>query len=472
MFNKKERVFSIIIFITDILITVCAFLIAFWIRDTFTEYFIAPRPSLGIHMRLLVVIIPLWGLLSMAFRTFDSLRTKTFLQTGFDIFRVVLVGGLLIGFGIFFFKLILVSRSVIIFFVILDFILLMLDRLCIKEYLASRQSKGLDLINVLLVGTGKEAEEMARIIQNHRIWGLNLLGFVSLKPIYKDKELSGYPILGDKSHFITILHQNIVDEVIFASSKQDLAKMEELFLICEEEGIKTRVTLNAFPHLFARIDLEELQHIPLLTFSTTPNDEFGLFIKRLLDIIISVILLIILLPVFAIISILIKLESKGPVFFNQIRSGLNGRKFTLLKFRSMVIDAEDMKRDLLHLDETDGPVFKMKNDPRVTKIGRLIRRTSIDELPQLINVLKGDMSLVGPRPPVPEEIEKYERWQRRRLSMKPGLTCIWQVSGRSAIGFEKWMNMDLEYIDKWSLGLDIKILLKTIPAVLSGKGAR
>jgi len=471
MFNKKERFSSIIIFITDILITVGAYLLAFWIRDTFTSHFTAPRPPFDVHIQLLIMIIPLWSLLFMGFRTFDSLRTKTFFQAGFDVLKVVLSGSLLIGFGVFFSKSILVSRFVIFSFALLDFMLLTAERFCIREYLAYRRSKGLDLINVLVVGTGKEAEEMARIIQNHRIWGLNLLGFVSLRPRYKNKEIVGYRILGDKSNFITILHQNIVDEVIFASSKQDLTKMEELFLICEEEGIKTRVTLNAFPHLFARVYLEELQDIPLLTFCTTPSDEFALFIKRVMDIIISAILLILVLPVFAITLMLIKLESKGPVFFKQIRSGLNGRKFTLLKFRSMVVNAEEMQRELLHLDETDGPIFKIKDDPRVTKVGRFIRKTSIDELPQLINVLKGDMSLVGPRPPIPEEVEKYERWQRRRLSMKPGLTCIWQVSGRSSIGFKRWMNMDLEYIDKWSLGLDIKILLKTIPVVLLGKGA-
>jgi len=471
MFKKKERFSSITIFITDILITIGAYLLAFWIRDSFAEYFTAPRPPFGLNMKLLIMIVPLWALLFLAFRTFDSLRTKTFFQAGFDILKVVLSGGLLIGFGVFIFKGILVSRFVMFSFAILDFIFLTAERFCIREYLKYRQSKGLDLINVLVVGTGKEAEELARIIQSHRVWGLNLLGFVSLSGRYESNEIGGCPILGDKSNFIGILHQHIVDEVIFASSKKDLWKMEELFLICEEEGINTRVTLNAFPHLFARVYLEKLQDIPLLTFSTTPNDEFALFIKRLLDIIISGILLILFLPIFGIVALLIRLESKGPVFFKQVRSGLNGRKFTLLKFRSMVAEAENLQRELQDLDEADGPVFKIKNDPRVTKVGRFIRKTSIDELPQLINVFKGDMSLVGPRPPIPEEVEKYERWQRRRLSMKPGITCIWQVSGRSGIGFERWMNMDLEYIDKWSLGLDMKILLKTIPAVLSGKGA-
>jgi FlaA1/EpsC-like NDP-sugar epimerase len=320
MFNKKEKFSSITIFISDILITVGAYLLAFWIRDSFTRYFTAPRPPLDVHMKLLMMIIPLWALLFMAFRTFDSLNKKTFFQAGFDIFKAILSGSLLVGFGVFFFKAILVSRSILAFFVLLDFILLVLERLCIKEYLAYRRGKGLDLINVLVVGTGEEAAEMARIVQSHRIWGLNLLGFVSLKPGYKGKELGGYPILGDKSNFIAILHQNIVDEVIFASSRQDLRKMEELFLICEEEGIKTRVTLSAFPHLFARVYLEELQDIPLLTFSTTPDDEFALFIKRVMDIMISAALLILFSPVLAIVAIAIKLESKGPVLFAQIRS--------------------------------------------------------------------------------------------------------------------------------------------------------
>jgi exopolysaccharide biosynthesis polyprenyl glycosylphosphotransferase len=182
-------------------------------------------------------------------------------------------------------------------------------------------------------------------------------------------------------------------------------------------------------------------------------------------------LLVLLSPLFLIIAALIKLTSSGPIFFKQVRCGLGGRKFAFYKFRSMIVDAEERKKGLEPLNEMSGPVFKIKDDPRITPVGRIIRKLSLDELPQLYNVLKGEMSLVGPRPPIPEEVQKYERWQRRRLSMRPGLTCLWQVNGRNEVDFEQWMKLDLEYIDNWSLGLDFKIMLRTIPVVLTGHGA-
>ena len=194
-------------------------------------------------------------------------------------------------------------------------------------------------------------------------------------------------------------------------------------------------------------------------------------VKRLIDIITSAILLVLFSPLFAIVSILIKTTSKGPIFFRQQRVSYNGRQFSFLKFRTMIENAEELKKDLMELNEMDGPVFKIKNDPRTTKVGRFLRKTSIDELPQLINVLKGDMSLVGPRPPLPSEVLEYGLADRRRLSMRPGITCIWQVNGRNDISFEKWMELDREYIDNWSLGLDLKILAKTIPSVIRGSGA-
>ena len=194
-------------------------------------------------------------------------------------------------------------------------------------------------------------------------------------------------------------------------------------------------------------------------------------IKRFEDIIISLVLLIFLCPLFGIVGLLIKTTSKGPVFFKQLRIGYNGRLFTLLKFRTMVENAEDLRRDLVTFNEMDGPVFKLSGDPRITKIGRVLRRSSIDELPQIINVLKGDMSLVGPRPSLPDEVSHYNLEDRRRLSMKPGITCLWQVSGRNGLSFQEWMELDRYYVDRWSLWLDFKILLRTIPAVFKGTGA-
>jgi exopolysaccharide biosynthesis polyprenyl glycosylphosphotransferase len=248
--------------------------------------------------------------------------------------------------------------------------------------------------------------------------------------------------------------------------------MEGTFEGLQELGIRTRFAMDLFPHVRARVQLEELDGMPLLTFSTTPTSHLQLMAKRVLDVGLSGLLLGLGLPLVVLIGAAIKLTSGGgSVLFRQTRCGLNGRIFTLYKFRTMVRDAEARRRDLQHLNEMRGPAFKLRRDPRVTRLGRLLRKFSLDELPQLWNVLRGDMSLVGPRPPIPEEVAQYERWQRRRLSMKPGLTCLWQISGRNEVDFDRWMQLDLEYIDSWSPMLDLKILMKTIPVVLSGRGA-
>ena len=267
-----------------------------------------------------------------------------------------------------------------------------------------------------------------------------------------------------------LLRRHVIDEVIFAVAKEDLEKLGDAFLVCEEEGVKTRVLLSFFPQVISKVYLERLGSKPLLTFSATPEDE-SLLLKRGLDFIMALIALVALSPLLLILAVLVKLTSRGPILFSQTRCGLGGRRFTLYKFRSMRADADLLREELEALNEVDGPVFKIRNDPRCTPIGRFMRKFSLDELPQLLNIIKGDMSFVGPRPPLPEEVEKYERWQRRRLRMQPGLTCLWALEGRSKLSFRRWMELDLEYIDHWSMTLDWKILLKTIPIVLVGRGA-
>jgi len=221
----------------------------------------------------------------------------------------------------------------------------------------------------------------------------------------------------------------------------------------------------------SRVTLEHIEHVPLLTLSTTPQDEMQLFFKRTLDTVVGLGFIVLLSPLLLFVALLVKFTSRGPVLYRQTRCGLGGRRFTVYKFRSMVEGADEMRSQIAHLNEVDGPVFKIAEDPRCTPVGRWLRRTSLDELPQLWNVLRGDMSFVGPRPPVPEEVEKYEPWQRRRLRMRPGLTCLWALEGRSRLNFERWMQLDLSYIDGWSLWLDAKIFVRTIPHVLFGRGA-
>jgi exopolysaccharide biosynthesis polyprenyl glycosylphosphotransferase len=234
--------------------------------------------------------------------------------------------------------------------------------------------------------------------------------------------------------------------------------------------VRTRVAVDFFPHVNSDVYLDRYGDTPFLTFAAAPHDEVRLFIKRAIDVIVAAAALAVLMPVMGLIAGLIRLTSAGPAIFSQIRCGLNGRRFRFYKFRSMVENAEELKAGLSHLNEKE-IVFKIPNDPRMTRLGRWLRKFSIDEWPQLWNVLKGDMSLVGPRPAVPEEVERYQRWQRRRLRMRPGLTCLWAIGGRDQLDFETWMKMDMQYIDNWSLSLDWKILVRTIPYVLLGRGA-
>jgi exopolysaccharide biosynthesis polyprenyl glycosylphosphotransferase len=268
----------------------------------------------------------------------------------------------------------------------------------------------------------------------------------------------------------SLLRRQVIDEIILAVESRRLAEMEEVLMLCDEQGVRTRVAVDFFPHVNSEVYLERLGAIPLLTFSATPHDELRLLLKRAIDVVVAAAGLLLLAPVMGIVALLIRLTSPGPAIFRHIRCGLNGRQFVFYKFRSMCRNAEELKPSLEHLNPKT-TVFKIPNDPRLTPLGRLLRKFSIDEWPQLWNVLKGDMSLVGPRPAVPEEVERYKGWQRRRLRMRPGLTCLWALQGRDEVDFENWMRLDMQYIDNWSLALDAKILLLTIPKVLTGKGA-
>jgi exopolysaccharide biosynthesis polyprenyl glycosylphosphotransferase len=279
-------------------------------------------------------------------------------------------------------------------------------------------------------------------------------------------------VLGQLDQLGTILERNVVDLVVFAVSRDRLEVVEEALRTCEEQGVAAKICLDLFPRRVARIAVEDVAGLPLLSFSSTPSDAIALVAKRAFDLVASAAALVLLAPVLLAIAAAVKLDSPGPVLFRQRRVGLAGRTFTLYKFRSMRQDAEAQRRALEARNEMDGPVFKIRDDPRVTRVGRFLRRTSLDELPQFWNVLRGEMSVVGPRPPIPAEVRRYARWQRRRLSVKPGLTCTWQVSGRNEVDFDRWMALDLDYIDTWSLWGDVRIVLKTIPAVLLGRGAR
>jgi exopolysaccharide biosynthesis polyprenyl glycosylphosphotransferase len=342
-------------------------------------------------------------------------------------------------------------RLIAVFTLVINYFLLVAYRIVLIKL---KKHGALDVRHVAVVGSCDAARDFARKIEEHRVWGLHLVG------IFDQKDVKG------------LLERGGLDELIVVTDNEPLSEFTDTFLLCEELGVTARVVLNFFPHSFARTELEQFGEFPLLSFSTTPTNEALFFVRRIMDLVIVCIFGIPILLVIGISSIAIRLTSPGPVFFKQERCGLNGRLFTMYKLRSMVNNSEQALFELETLNEMDGPVFKSSRDPRRTKVGKFLRKFSIDEFPQFYNVLRGDMSLVGPRPPLPQEVARYERWQRRRLSMKPGITCLWQISGRNEVSFQEWMKLDLTYIDNWSLLLDLKILLKTVPVVLLGRGAR
>ena len=325
---------------------------------------------------------------------------------------------------------------------------------------------------VLVVGTGERARALAESLEQSEQYGVRLVGFVADEPSGFEKiDLRRSYTVRPIADLPAMLRSHPIGEVIFAVDSSRLQELEEIFLYCDEEGVRTRVAVDFFPHIHSDVYLDRLGKAPLLTFSAAPHDEIRLLLKRSIDVVLAAAALCLLAPVIVAVAALIRVTSRGPVIFRQTRCGLNGRRFEFYKFRSMCDNAEQLKPALEHLNTKGDTVFKIPDDPRLTAVGRWLRKFSIDEWPQLWNVLKGDMSLVGPRPAVPEEVEKYKQWQRRRLRMRPGLTSLWAIAGRDGIDFETWMKLDMQYIDNWSLALDWKIMLRTIPRVLTGKGA-
>lgn len=323
---------------------------------------------------------------------------------------------------------------------------------------------------VVLIGTGPLARATADDLRRRR--GIEIAGAFSLAG-ERPHEALNVTVLGPLPALHPWLESTPVDEVYLCGDvARRHAELQAVVTLCERLGVPFAVPAHVFR--FQR-SLPRSRHTTpdgFIHYGTHATQPVANAVKRAIDILGSAAGLAVLAPVLAVTALAIRLESRGPVLFRQVRVGERGRQFMILKFRSMRADAEQLKAALLAKNEhTTGPVFKMTNDPRVTRVGRLIRKLSIDELPQLWNVLRGEMSLVGPRPPIPAEVAKYDAWQRRRLSVRPGITCLWQVSGRNGIGFDQWMRLDMQYIDQWSLWKDMALLGRTIPAVLSGRGA-
>ena len=471
MILQRRKLLNEAFKLIDLLIMGVSFALAFW--------FAAGYPSTSVlvenHLKPLSVskaisLLILWHWLFNFFDLYGSRRFVTRWKESFDAFKASLLGSLLVNALGFFIETNLARKELFIFFTVTCVGLTVVYRMVLRWLLEEVRRRGRNLRNVLIVGTNSRARNFAHLLQSRPELGFSVLGFVDedwpgLQKAMRETDIERVADFDDLDQYI---RDHAVDEVLvalpFSTSYRESSRIVSL---CEEQGITVRFISQFFDLRLAKAKIEMFEDEPVLTLKTHQMEGWQGLAKRTLDITASFVLLVLLIPLFIVVAIALKIFSPGgPVFFVQHRIGLNKRQFPLIKFRTMVPNAEALLAKIEHLNEVSGPVFKIREDPRITPLGQFLRKSSIDELPQLINVFLGHMSLVGPRPLPLRDVEGFDQDKhRRRFSVRPGITCYWQVMGRSSIPFEEWMTLDLKYIDEWNLWLDLKILLQTIPVV-------
>ena len=457
----------------DVGVVTVSFSLAYVIRSWFSDFVAVPTlMNFSEYLPLLGAILPIWiGVLYLN-KTYTSHRGKSYLPLIWTAVKANVEGICILSLLFFILKLHMFNRSLVFLFVLVCIALLTIEKLILFKCLQYIRKQGRNIKRVLLIGTDPKVQVLMKHINQHPETGFVIAGLLSEHPEDIGRKIYGYKVFGTADMLYQVLHQEIIDEVIFTTPIFALHRIKRSLEVCELMGINCRIFIEKYDEASRfKMFIDSIIDIPLLSFSYREKQFLSLGVKRLMDVAISGALLVLLSPLFLILGGMIKRESVGPAIFKQVRSGLNGRKFVMYKFRTMVDGAEALRKQLLPQNQTSGPIFKMENDPRITPLGKYLRRTSLDELPQLWNVFKGDMSLVGPRPlPLVESAQITGR-ERRRLAMKPGITGMWQCNGRSQGNYEHLIAMDLEYVDNWSLFLDLKLLIKTIPVVVRCIGA-
>jgi len=457
------------VFLVDILLTVLTFIGAFFLRSLLP---VEENVNFSSHLFLVPLLLALVLGFLQYFGGYESPRRSSLLKYVWAVFRAVALSIGVILSLLFFFNIRYVSRGVIFIFALGDFVALFMVRVMLVRYFRQAVASGSHRLRILVIGTGIRARELMNALAAKSEWGVDIVGCLDPDPAFVGETVNGVPVLGTVATITDCLKKHVIDEVIVAIPRSLLRDAEPIAIACEEEGIRLRFMADLFSVQMARVSLAQVGDIPLLTMEPVAQDQGKLFVKRIFDVVVTSLAMPVVLPIMGLVALAIKIDSPGPILFVQERVGLRKHLFPLFKFRSMVVDAEEKLKEIEHLNEAEGPIFKMKDDPRVTRVGRFIRKTSLDELPQLFNVLRGEMSLVGPRPMSQRDVALFDSGiQRKRFSVKPGITCIWQISGRSNLPFDKWLELDLEYIENWSLWLDVKILFKTVPAVFFSRGA-
>ncbi|MBT3386841.1 MAG: sugar transferase [Desulfobacula sp.] len=463
----------------DIGITGFSFIVAYFIKRNLLPGSMSNLSNDPNYYIILLLIIIAWFISFKWMDMYMSYREQEFWQFFTTILKSCFMGIILVSITMYLLRIQGVSRLLMGIFLVLNVSLLTLSKFIIFKILEKVRTDGLNTKNILIVGSKERARQVIEVVEKHKATGYMVLGCFEV-----DEEKLGqsvfneHKVIGLVKDLEEYLQNNIVDELIFAMSLKKLKNGDRYLAFAESMGIKVRIVPDWELHYLmyrpniAAVNFEEFLGVHTMALQSTPQNEGKMLIKHVGDFLGAFILTIILLPVFIGIGLAIKIFSKGPIFYKQERLGMNGRVFMVYKFRTMIEHADEMLKELAEMNEADGPAFKIKDDPRIIPwVGTFLRKTSLDELPQLFNVLKSEMSLVGPRPPISKEVDEYSVWQRRRLSMKPGMTCLWQIAPRrNELSFEDWMKLDLQYIDNWSLFNDFKILVLTAKAVLTGAG--
>lgn len=466
MFKERESVIAKVNVGLQVILAILCFLFVWY----FTEESAVRRMIISPEINNTVILIALlWYIVFDLFNVGKIFRTSSYFSILKNYAKAIVTGtGFLFAINLLL-KYNSLSPERLMYSGLLSFVVLTAYKNILFTVMRFLRRNGFNKRQILIIADEESADYIDQIIST-KDWGMQIRAIMTNSRKITEKYSSEYEIIPNTRNIKNIIDNNPIDDVIYCRSLFNQTEIQQYIADCAEIGV-------AFHHHTRVLDVEQaeahvslLSQIPFISYKNNRHRYLSLKIKTVFDFFFSLIVIILTSPIQALIALAIKLDDGGPSFFKQERVGLNGRRFYCLKFRTMVVDAETLKAQLLGQNEQEGPVFKISMDPRVTRIGRFLRKTSLDELPQFVNVLRGEMSVVGPRPPIPSEVEKYERWQIRRLSMKPGITCIWQVSGRNNIPFRKWMQLDMEYIDNWSLKLDLILILKTVKVMLIGNG--
>lgn len=467
MFRGYKKNINYFFYVLDIMISLGLLFISYHI----VQKYVHPNMEWdNYYYTFIIFLIPSLLILLHTTNISRIPRTSTNLSIFFDFVRFTIVLSVLSFSFNYLFKLETVSVSVLALYLVSNHFMLFFVRISTFRYFKQFRAGGHNSNNVIIIADDQSEPIIDKILEKKE-WGLRILMILSNSEKIRQKYYGKIKVMPDKINLRSIMDVDIVDEIIYSNSIIDHNRVNQLVRLCEEVGVVFRLQNDFAPESAGLGNLTHIDYIPVLTVMNTPSNQIAIGWKTVTESIFAFLTLLVISPVLFLVALIIKIDSKGPIIFKQKRVGLRGRQFYIYKFRTMVTNAEEIRKKLEAQNESDGPTFKIKKDPRITRIGRFLRKTSLDEIPQLFNVLKGEMSLIGPRPPIPSEVAQYERWQLRRLSVKPGLTCTWQIiPNRNDVVFEKWMKLDLQYIDNWSFWNDIKLFLKTIKAVFVNSG--